>query len=750
MKLKILSLSFALVACSVYPQSGDKPVYKSDAYSIYPNRVVQGSDISRIVSPQEIHSNYRGKEFSWRQKNDTQQYPTYTSNNPVSETLYNLSVDEMINLIEADGTWRTGESWGGVWTRDISYSILLSVSYMRPDISMNSLMKKVKDGRIIQDTGTGGSYPVSTDRAVWSVAAWQIYLVTGDKEWLKMTYEIIKNTIGQDEQIAYDEVTGMVKGESSFLDWREETYPWWMQPADIYESECLGTNAVHYQTNEIAAKMASLLDDAENKTRFENNARRIKDGINKHLWMDDKGYYAQYLYGRQHKIVSPRSETLGEALCILFDIADEERARRIVSSVSQTAYGNSCIFPQIPNIDPYHNNGIWPFVQSYWMWASAKVGNQTSVVESIAAIYRAAALFATNKENFIAQNGDYHTDTNSSNMLWSIAGNLSIVHRLFFGINFTMEGLTFQPFIPEQFGGEQTLTNFKYRNAVLDISVKGYGNKIASFTINGKKTKVLISPKLKGRHKVEIVMTNSLITDATITKTTNYFSVETPKVYLDVSNRLAWTQIPNATHYRILRNGNEIARQERRTINDNRYNIPTPSLYAEYQVIAEDANGVQGFASEPLSVYDLGHERVFDMTDFAPKTSFKDCKRYTGNGAVEISSAENTKIDMRVSVPTVGKYVIDFRYVNGSSTILSDNRCAIRTLSVNGRKNGIIVFAQQGKDIWWNWGYTNSVVVELKQGENIVTLSFEDYNVNMNDKGINRAMIDCMRMVRMD
>lgn len=213
---------------------------------------------------------------------------------------------------------------------------------------------------------------------------------------------------------------------------------------------------------------------------------------------------------------------------------------------------------------------------------------------------------------------------------------------------------------------------------------------------------------------------------------------------------MAWTQIPNATHYRILRNGNEIARQERRTINDNRYNIPTPSLYAEYQVIAEDANGVQGFASEPLSVYDLGHERVFDMTDFAPKTSFKDCKRYTGNGAVEISSAENTKIDMRVSVPTVGKYVIDFRYVNGSSTILSDNRCAIRTLSVNGRKNGIIVFAQQGKDIWWNWGYTNSVVVELKQGENIVTLSFEDYNVNMNDKGINRAMIDCMRMVRMD
>ena len=748
MKLKILSLSLALIACNAYSQHNDEAVYKSDAYTIYPNRVVQNGDISRMVSPQEIQSNYRGKELLWKQKNDPQQYPGYTSGIPVSETLYNLSVDEMINLIEADDTWRTGESWGGVWTRDISYSILLSVSYMRPDISMNSLMRKVKDGRIVQDTGTGGSYPVSTDRAVWSVAAWQIYLVTGDKEWLKGAYDIIRNTIAQDEQIAYDEVTGMVKGESSFLDWREETYPWWMQPADIYESECLGTNAVHYQTNVIASKMASLLNDAANKTKFENNAQRIKDGINKHLWMDDKGYYAQYLYGRQHKIVSPRSETLGEALCILFGIADGERARRIVSSVPQTAYGNSCIFPQIPNIDPYHNHGVWPFVQSYWMWASAKAGNEPSVVESIAAIYRAAALFATNKENFVAQDGDYHTDTNSNNMLWSIAGNLSIVHRLFFGINFTEEGLVFEPFIPEQFGGEQVLTNFRYRNAVLDISVKGYGNKIASFTVDGKKSNSLISPKLKGKHKIEIIMANNAPADTAITKTANYFSVETPKAYLDESSRLAWTQIPGATHYRILRNGKEIARQERRKINDNRYNIPTPALYAEYQVIAEDANGVQGFASEPITVYDLAHERVFDMTDFAPKTSFEACKRYTGKGAVEISSTENTRIDMRIDAPTAGRYVIDFRYVNGNSTILSDNRCAIRTLSVDGRKSGIVVFPQQGKDIWWNWGYTNPVAVELKQGENVVSLSFEDYNVNMNNEGINRAMIDCMRLVK--
>ncbi len=37
---------------------------------------------------------------------------------------------------------------------------------------MKSLLRKVDPtGRIIQDTGTGGAYPCSTDRMIWAVAA---------------------------------------------------------------------------------------------------------------------------------------------------------------------------------------------------------------------------------------------------------------------------------------------------------------------------------------------------------------------------------------------------------------------------------------------------------------------------------------------------------------------------------------------------------------------------------------------------
>src|SRR3979409_2663104 len=119
-----------------------------------------------------------------------------------------MALEEMMNAVEPDSTFRTGKLWAGVWTRDISYSIILSMAYLQPQVAKNSLLGKVnKDGRIIQDTGTGGAYPCSTDRMIWAVAAWEVYLATGDEIWLKKAYGIIKKSVDDDFYNAYDKVT---------------------------------------------------------------------------------------------------------------------------------------------------------------------------------------------------------------------------------------------------------------------------------------------------------------------------------------------------------------------------------------------------------------------------------------------------------------------------------------------------------------------------------------------------------------
>ena len=309
----------------------------------------------------------------WKLSQDISAYPQTQSPYPMADALYQLSLEEMLNAVEPDSTLRTGREWAGVWTRDVSYSILLSMAYLQPRAAQLSLWRKVdRKKKIIQDTGTGGAWPVSSDRMIWAVAAWELYKVTGDQDWLRQAYEVVNRSIRADMEVLYDAATGLVRGESSFLDWREQTYPSWMQPVDIFHSINLGTNAVHYQANRVAASMAQLLNDQDGQRIFSNNADKIRQGMNQYLWLPEKNAYAQYLYGRSFPIVSDRQEALGSALAVLFGIASEDQAQALVKSMPVTPFGITCISPQIPDIPPYHNNGVWPFVQAYWLWAAAE------------------------------------------------------------------------------------------------------------------------------------------------------------------------------------------------------------------------------------------------------------------------------------------------------------------------------------------------------------------------------------------
>lgn len=679
-------------------------------------------------------------DTSWKKTKNTAAFPQYHSNYILTTAIYNMSLEEMINAVEPDSTFRTGKEWAGVWTRDISYSIILSMAHLQPKVAMNSLMRKVNaNKRIIQDTGTGGAYPASTDRIVWAIAAWEVYKATGDQKWLLSSYEIIKNSIEDDMLNAYDTATGLVRGESSFLDWREQTYPKWMQPADIYESETLGTNAIHFQANVILSEMAALLKHNDIAKKHRALAETIKNGINTHLWLPEKGYYAQFLYGRNYKIVSPRAEALGEALCILFGIADAAKTQSIVAKTPQTPYGISCIFPQIPGIPPYHNNGIWPFVQSYWAMASAKAGNAASVLESIAAIDRPAALFLTNKENFVADNGDFAgTQINSSNMLWSLSGNIGIIHKIIFGINFENDRIIFKPFVPKELKGKRSLNNFKYRDAVLDISMEGYGQTILNFMLDGKIANPEILATLKGRHSIKIELDNKEMTSA-INKTANYFSPATPLVS-QKGNELYWQKMENTT-FQILKNGKEIGKTTTPTYKTE------ASTYGEYQVIAIDGNGVTSFASEPIVVAPTAAVTVYEAESVAAKAALP-YKGFSGEGFVETSKTANPTMSFTVDIKEAGEYAIDFKYANGNGPTNTENKCAIRSLKEGNTFLGTLVFPQRGVQEWSNWGFSNSIKLKLEKGKHTFALSLDPANENMNGE-INQAMLDYLRVTKL-
>lgn len=685
----------------------------------------------------------------WQLSKDASAFPQYHSDYPVADAIYNMSIEEMQKAIEPDSTFRTGKEWAGVWTRDISYSIILSMAYLQPKVAKYSLLRKVKNGRIIQDTGTGGAYPNSTDRIIWATAAWELYKATGDKDWLQQAYSIIKNSVDDDLLNAHDPLTGMMKGESSFLDWREQTYPKWMQPADIFESECLGTNAAHYNANMVLVEMAKLLNKKEDADKYAAIAKKIKDGINTYLWVAEKGYYGQYHYGNNFKSVSPKSEALGEALSVIFGIADETRQKSIVAKTPVTAFGIPCIYPQIDNIPPYHNDAVWPFVQSYWAQAAAIAGNEKSVLASIAAIYRPAAMFLTNKENFVVENGDYKgTVINSSNMLWSLAGNISLVHKILFGIEYESNGLSFHPFVPYALKGKRSLTNFTYRNAVLDIEVEGYGNQIKQVYLDKKlwlnntaatiaKSTTFSETDLKGKHKIRIILADNII-NSEINEVRNLIAPAEPEAVIK-SGLLIWTPVKTAAAYKVLKNGTEIVRTGRTQIKADTV------AYAEYQVIAMDKQGSESFASQP-AIVPGSNNIMIEMESIVSKAE-NDYKGFSGEGFTEISKQKNTSISIPVSVQEDGIYAIDFRYANGNGPKNTENKCAIRSIKEGDKLLGTVIFPQRGVDEWSNWGYSNPVQASLKKGNHTIILSFEPANENMNGE-INQAMLDFVRIIK--
>ncbi len=724
----------------------DAPLYSSELFSLYPRKVVDGKNHAEFVADNALTSTLDQRK--WLQNVLTNNYPQFNCDIMGSNTLYNLSLEELTNLWNKDNYWQANANQPTAKTHNLGYSSLLSLALIDPQAAQNSLMKRVSQGRILQDDGTGGSWPVTTDRAVWVLGAWEVYLATGDKEWLKQSYEVVRHSLSQDEAMIYDHTTGLVYGEASLPYCRKEVYPAWMQPADIAQSECLSNNALFFRANEIASRMAQLCGDGGVAAHFKQVADAIKEGINNYLWIESAGYYGQYLYGRVNKTVSTRSETLGEALCIIFGIADAQRAQRIVNSIPSSPYGMTCFNPQIPDIYTLHNNAIWPHTQAYWLWASALTRCPQAVTHGLASVYRTTALMATNMENTDATTGTCNTAYNSGSALLSVAANLSIPLRVFAGINMNEEGITLQPLVPKGWMSKKQLTNLKYRKAILDITIQGYGDRVSAFYIDGKKLKEpFVSSSMNGRHSVRIVMNDQFSRyDEHTVEPVNY-SPHTPIAWLDGATRMSWQQVQGAKEYKILRNGSSIAIQPESNIEGNYYDIPDEEGFAEYQVVAVDSLGVESFASEPLVRFGISNVRHYDMTAFAEPTTLKSCQGYSGNGAIEITSTSNTRIDLRINVPADGTYLIDFRYANGTGSPTSGNSCASRMLWYNGRRVGNVVFPQRGKDLWSNWGYSTPVVLKLKQGEQSLVLIYELDNQNMSPDNVNRAILDHLRLI---
>ena len=672
----------------------------------------------------------------WARRADLSAFPSVTSSQRLEDALYRLSLEELTQLVRPDSALSAGAKWPGVWTRDISLSTILSLAIVAPDAARKSLMVKVdSSGRIIQDTGTGGSWPISSDRMVWALAAWEIYAATGDTSWLRQSYDIIRRSAEADLHAVRDSATGLFHGESSFLDWREQSYPRWMQPADIYTSENLGTNVEHYAAYRILGRMSRALGQPD--PRWDQVAYTIRTGLTTDLWQPDRGWFAQYRYGRSYLTRSPRAESLGEWLSCIYQAALDEQCRTLMTHAPIVPFGAPTFWPYIPGERLYHNGTIWPFVTAYWTWAAADARNTTAVERGLDDAARATALFLTNKENMVAATGHFEgTALNSDRQLWSVAGTLANTFRVLLGMRFEPDRLVLRPTVPPTFGGTRRVAGIRYRAATLTIQVRGFGDDVASASLDGQPlARAEVPATLTGSHFVEITM-NGQWPDAVVHMVPNRFAPSTPSATVGAGT-LSWSAVPGANGYIVYRDGAPVQRTNKTSTATH-----TTATLGEYQVLATDAVGDESFLSEPLRVVEAGAEILVKP----PGTELERTDSgYTGSGYVRLTTEQNTRLSIPVRVGRAGEYGLDVRYANGSGPVNTADMVAVRTLIVDGDTAGVVVMPQRGENRWSDWGWSNVLHVSLGAGMHTLTLAFTPLDENMN-RHVNTALLDEVRL----
>ncbi len=408
-------------------------------------------------------------------------WPTLRTGHLLFDALHALALDEVrensVDAIQdgafangaslpcpAGGCFETGRLWTYVWTRDLSYAVDLGLGGLDPQRAQNSLEFKLSAPRaggaeqIVQDTGTGGSYPVSSDRVAWSLGAAALlpHLEGASRAAFEARASAaLQATIEHDRNVVFDLVDGLYLGEQSFLDWREQSYPAWTATdvAPIASSKALSTNIVHLRALELAAQLAT---DASNATRYRGWADALRARIRERFWIEDAGMFATFSATPLDPAPARQFDLLGSSLAILAGVATPAQADRILSSYPHIGPGAApVIFPQQQLTRIYHNRAEWPFVTAYLLRAAAEADHPAVADRALRSLMRAAALNLSNMENLEIASGAPWVDdgaysgpvVNSHRQLWSVGGYISMVHHTLFGLRFADDGLHVRPYL---------------------------------------------------------------------------------------------------------------------------------------------------------------------------------------------------------------------------------------------------------------------------------------------------------------
>lgn len=468
-------------------------------------------------------------------------FPFFITDNKKINSAYRMAVSTLsANILPfKDGVLENAEpviiaglGYSTPWTRDAAINTWNAGGLICPTVAKNTLLSvisKNENGFFIE-----GEY---WDRIIWVIGAWQYYLYTGDIEFLKIALSATENSLEFFEKTEFSEEYGLFRGPACYGD-GVAAYP------DIYAkhgkagimsfaSECrdlcegvgvgipmhtLSTNCLYYEAYVLADKMRKEFGYAP---QYVEKADKLKNAINKHFWDETKKTY-NYICDKFGG--SDASEGMGLSFVILFDIASDEQKKEVLNNIYVSSHGIPCVYPSFSRYDTNdgfgcgrHSGTVWPHIQGFFASAAAKNERKDLFENEFVAQTNNALKYGQFAEIYHPETGEIYGGLQESKsegirywesqpwQTWSATAYLRNIYFDILGMKFDTDGIRFFPVGSELFY-KGTLSNLKYRNSILSITVKGNGNRIQSFKINGEESEAFISSAVQGIQKIEILL----------------------------------------------------------------------------------------------------------------------------------------------------------------------------------------------------------------------------------------------------
>jgi hypothetical protein len=732
-------------------------------------------------------------------------WPAISTKNDMFDALYALAMEEVrqcsVSAIQdgayndghpiqcpPGGCFETGRLWTFAWTRDTAYAVDLGLAALDPTRSRNTLELKLSELRsgggsqLVQDTGSGGSYPVSSDRVVWAIGAWQtLKFLSGTErdEFLNAAFEGVRNTIEHDRQVVFDQSLGLYRGEQSFLDWREQSYPLWTanDTVQIHMSKALSTNVGHLRLLEIGSEMAAELGETGLAETYQTWADDLRATLDTTMYQQGSGMYSTFITTFLDPAPAAHFDLLGSSFAVLAEVGSVERLRSVVEGYPHLPKGPPVIWPQQKEIPIYHNRGIWPFVTAYMIRAARKVRNDAVVGHDVRSLMRGAALNLSNMENFEVVSGlAWYDDgpysgpvVNSQRQLWSVAGYVSMVHDVMFGLEATQTGIRFEPYITRDlrndlFSGAETLVlnGFPYAGRTITVVVElpetsseetgAYS--VGETRLNGEPVTGEITPDmLESENLVEITLSDDPDPGSSMTlveDTSDYRTLFGPfaPTISDVSESGGHLQVTFAgggepaseIAFNIYRDGVQVASDlpgDTTVWTDPDTTPSSPShCYTVEAYFLLSGNTSQ--RAKPFCYWGVGYDRIATIPagdfDTVGGTYVLNHGRHHYEGWGE---PDHTITIHGFSPSFTGPHLLQTVYGNGAGPISTGITCAVKRITVQEQNgpvvgSGFLVMPHLGT--WDAWTGSNFVRVELDSSKTYdIVISHDDATINMSD-----------------